>query len=49
MTQEEKKEFKEMKEWFDQVKTGGKLLKWGFSALLAVGGAYLMIKQILHT
>lgn len=49
MTPEElKQEEQEMREWFREVKTGGKLIKWGFSFLMAVGAAYLMLRSITH-
>ncbi len=41
-------EEQEMREWFREVKTGSKLIKWGFSFLMAIGAAYLMIRSITH-
>lgn len=48
MSPEDIQEFNEMREWYREARAGGRLVKWGFSLLLAVGGAYLMLKQIFH-
>lgn len=46
MTQSEHDEFEEMKEWFEDVKRGSKIMKWVFAFLMSLGGAYIMIKTI---
>lgn len=46
MSDEERKEFDEMREFFRKVKYGSKFVIAFFSLCMAVGGAYLMVKSI---
>lgn len=48
MTVEDKKEYEEMKQLYRDIKQGGRIIKWTFSFLLAVGGAYLMLRSIIN-
>lgn len=45
---EDEVELQEMREWFRQVRAGGKFAIWIFSLLMAVGGGYLMVKSIIN-
>lgn len=47
MSEEEQREFKEMKEWFRKVKYGSVFVTAFFAFCMAVGGAYLMLKSII--
>lgn len=48
MTPEERIEFTEMKEFFRKVKYGSIVAISIFSVLMALGGAYLMVKSIIN-
>jgi len=49
MSEDERVEFNEMKEFFRKVKYGSMVSIAVFSVLMAIGGAYLMVKSIIAT
>lgn len=48
MTQEDRTEFEKMKKILRDFETGSRFIKWSFFTITAIGGAYLMLKQILN-